>query len=64
MLKVVDVRRQQQGGGKKQKAEKQRGGKGAAAAAAPSVTGAQALKALLQPAAVDVGGGAGLPSWD
>lgn len=59
VLKVIDVRRQQQSGGKKK--DKQKGGKGQPQAAA---TGAQALKALLQPVAVDVGGGAGLPAWD
>lgn len=60
MVKVIDLK-----GGKPGKAKGKAGGKhGKAKAAAPAVTGAQALKALLQPAAADVGGGAGLPAWD
>lgn len=51
--------------GKQGKGKGKAGGKdGKAKAAAAAVTGAQALKALLQPAAADVGGGAGLSAWD
>lgn len=50
MLKVIDMKRQ--------KKDKQKGGK-----QAPTATGAQALKALLQPAA-EAGAGAGLAGWD
>lgn len=59
---MIDLKKQQQGGKGKAKG-KGKGGK-QDKGPAPAVTGAQALKALLQPAAVDVGGGAGLPAWD
>lgn len=57
VLKVIDVKRQQ-ASGQRQKKTKQQGEKH------PAVTGALALKALLQPAPADVGVGAGLPAWD
>ena len=65
MLKVIDVKRQQ-ASGQRQKKDKQQGkaGAGGKQQQQPAVTGALALKALLQPAAVDVGVGAGLPAWD
>ena len=63
VLKVIDLKKQKQPGGKGKAKGKGKSGK-QDAATAPAVTGAQALKALLQPAAADVGGGAGLPAWD
>ena len=60
VVKVIDLKSGKQGKGK----GKAGGKDGKAKAAAAAVTGAQALKALLQPAAADVGGGAGLSAWD
>ena len=67
VLKVIDVKRQQASGQRPKKDKQQ--GKGAVGGKQqqqqqPAVTGALALKALLQPAAADVGVGAGLPAWD
>ena len=61
---MIDVKRQQ-ASGQRQKKDKQQGKAGAGGKQQQAaVTGALALKALLQPAAVDVGVGAGLPAWD
>jgi hypothetical protein len=65
VLKVIDVRRQQASGQRQKKDQQQGKGAGAGKQQQPAMTGALALKALLQPAAaVDVGVGAGLPAWD
>lgn len=57
VVKVIELKQQQSG---KRKDKKHKGGKGGAPQP-PAVTGASALKALLQPAA---GLGTGLPAWD
>ena len=59
---MIDVKRQQ-ASGQRQKKGKQPG-KGDGKQPQPAATGALALQALLQPAAADVGVGAGLPAWD
>ena len=64
VLKVIDLRQQRKAKGHKQGKQKKGGGSGSGGGSQPAATGAQALRSLLQPAAADVGVGAGLPAWD